>query len=112
MLIKLIKLLSTYDQNLILLNFIRNLWHSPTETCFPTTDNRYATYFFEALEKSTYIDPLKRLTNANKKACEKYGYKRNVGHSNVAIGSSLVLKDKESLLKWQGVVTNQFLTKP
>lgn len=96
-------LLQFYNQTLILLNFIRNLWDSP----FP----QYSKLFFEKLEKSTHIDPLKCLTISNQVACK--GIKSCLcDHSNASNGDKLILKNKDSLLnlKYDVYSTNSFLT--
>lgn len=84
----------TYDKNLILLNFIRNLW------CSQYT--RYSLWFFESLEANKSIeDPIELLTTANKYACNKHNKKHiiyyDVGHSNCISEESKIktLKDFE-----------------
>lgn len=65
-----------YEASLVLLNFIRNLWHEPV-TC-----KGYADRFFDFLGRSheVYGDPLQRLTWANREACpEELPY--SPGHS-------------------------------
>lgn len=99
-----IELLNGYNQNLILLNFIRNLWHEPFAG--------YSLNFFKALEKEQDKDALVRLTTANKKALEIKEYNNNYspGHSNVHKASSLKIKTKEDLLKGEPASTASFLT--
>lgn len=97
------QMLSTYDQSLVLLNFIRNLWHQPIP--------HYTSNFFIALEKSEeyYSDPLERMTWANIRAVQAgvmlYG---NVGHSNVH--KNLKVKSTKQLLDYKGNSTQAFLT--
>jgi hypothetical protein len=96
-----IKLLRTYDQSLVLLSFIRNLWHSPI--------SNYSVCFFNHLEKLTTLsDPLERLTTANKMACDDCPFVCEPGHSNVYKG--LVVKTTEQLLAFEGFSTRAFLT--
>lgn len=96
------KLLSTYDQNLILLNFIRNLWYSKV-SC-----NHDHIGFFEELKKSRYKDALMRLTKANIKACKTY--KTYQDHNNCTDGHKLKLKTTKQLLDYKGISTISFLT--
>lgn len=109
------KLLETYDQSLILLNFIRNLWHTPggnvynsakrkTELQFPD----YTETFFSTFKKSRYKDPLKRLTKANVEACPEKA--QSVGHSNVHAKERLKIKSTKDLLSFTGASTLIFLT--
>jgi hypothetical protein len=81
------KLLGTYDKSLVLLNFIRNLWHEPLPG--------YSKDFFEVLRTSKkYKDPLARLMWANKKAVEMNARKiiYSPGHSNVHPPERLKIK--------------------
>lgn len=94
--------LATYNQNLILLNFIRNLWHEPSR------HQGYSVRFFEALKTATQADPLERLTWANKEACITTTY--SPGHSNVHTKSALKIKNSEQLRKYKGDSTTVFLT--
>lgn len=103
------KLLPTFDQSLILLNFVRNLWHSPN-VMYTSTPTSYSKEFFEALLASESEDPLARLTLANKIACKKTAMK-SVGHSNCHIGDTLREKTKEELLAYKGTSTQLFLTR-
>lgn len=101
------RMLETYDQNLIVLNFIRNLWYNPV----PQAKENYTIRFFEFLEGAarTNSDPLMKLTWANKSAIEliacPYG---SPGHSNVHAG--IKLKTTEQLKAYKGVSTREFLT--
>lgn len=99
------KLLNTYDQNLILLNFIRNLWHPPEGFV------GYTVKFFKALEESKnhYQDPLQRLTWANREASPA-SLVYPPGHSNVHGKDKLKIKTVEDLLAFNGYSTMHFLT--
>ncbi len=101
------KLLETYDQSLVLLNFVRNLWHSPP---IPQAKVPYHKVFFETLEKSEHQDPLEKLTYANKEACPDNLLYGAIGHSNVFNKKMLKLKKKDDLLKYKGNSTQVFLT--
>ncbi len=101
------ELLKTYDQSLILLNFIRNLWYSPR--ILP--DKIYSVDFFKALKADTTSeDPLERLTKANKTALVGYngGYSEG-DHSNVFHAIKLAVKTKEQLLDFNGISKRDFL---
>ncbi len=95
-------LLKRYNNDLILLNFIRNLWSEPFID--------YSKNFFTFLSKSRYKDPLKRLTDANMKACEIAKVFYAPGHSNVHEASRLKIKTVEQLKKYTGNSTRGFLT--
>lgn len=99
-----VQLLSTYDQSLIVLNFIRNLWNQPWSF------KNYNEEFFRALAKGRRKDPIARLTAANKVACTnvKATY---IGHSNCFAGNTLKIKTTEELLKFKGTEIQTFLTK-
>lgn len=105
------QLLPTYNQSLVLLNFIRNLWHNPKDYNWKNKDMNtvYFHVFFETLKKSRYKDGLKRLTTANKKACEA-SKAISAGHSNMHPANLLKVKDSESLLSYKGQSTDYFLT--
>jgi len=96
------KLLSTYDQNLILLNFIRNLWYSKVSYKHDHIG------FFEELKKSRYKDALMRLTKANIKACMNYPAYQD--HNNCTLGNKLKLKTTKQLLEYDGTSVISFLT--
>lgn len=96
------RLLETYDQSLVLLNFIRNLWHEPIAG--------YSKAFFEDLKKSRFKDALAKITTANKRACKKVGGGRYYGHSNVYAEGILLVKQTSDLLAYQGNSTMRFLT--
>ncbi len=101
------KLMETYDQSLVLLNFVRNLWHSP-----PVAGAKipYHKMFFETLEKADHKDPLEKLTYANKEACPDNLMYGAIGHSNVYNKGMLKLKTKAQLLQFKGNSTQVFLT--
>ncbi len=94
-----------YNRNLILLNFIRNLWDNPLYSA----GKDYTKTFFEALENSKKKDPLERLTEANMIAC-KYYPMMGSDHSNAA--KNVKVKSTKQLLDHKGdlVSTNSFLT--
>lgn len=97
------KLIKTYDQNLILLNFIRNLWNAEIKG--------YNELFFMYLkEGSSYQDPLEILTDANKKACVNICTKYSPGHSNIHLANELKIKNTKQLLGYKGLTTEKFLT--
>lgn len=94
-----------YNRNLVLLNFIRNLWDNPL---FPYNEN-YTKKFFESVKKSKKKDPLEILTEANMIACE--GTKiLHADHSNAAKNTKI--KTSEDLLNKESDIqsTNYFLT--
>jgi len=97
------KLLSTYDQNLVLLNFIRNLWHSPITA-------NYSLYFFKTLKKLRSKDRLSRLTKANVESIKINNITGSTGHSNIQRHDLLKIKKKEQLLNYKGCSTAGFLT--
>ena len=108
------QLLKTYDQSLILLNFIRNLWNHPgvshTEGAQQPFLPKYIDIFFDELKKSKYQDPLQKLTDANKKACVDYREcSYGLGHSNVHTAKDLIIKDSKSLLQSKISSTRDFL---
>jgi hypothetical protein len=99
------KLLKTYDQNVVLLNFIRNLWDEPVA--------EYTKTFFETLENSKFKDMLAKLCNANIHASKHYTSKYRPGHSNcLSYGQNGFLKVTQDLLEYKGNNTNEFLTTP
>lgn len=105
-------LLEKYDQNLILLNFIRNLWHTPVGKSFTP----YTTKFFENIVNNplNYTDPISLLTWANKDAVEevtnKVQYLGSPGHSNVHDHNRLIVKDLPDFLEFNYNGTSTFLT--
>lgn len=113
------QLLGTYDQSLILLNFIRNLWYSPDVTYdyyngkkeFGTDKKFYFNYFFENLKKSKYREAFKRLTYANKRASELIKCYSSLGHSNLGNGEKLKVKTIPELLEYKGDNISNFLIK-
>lgn len=99
------KLFGTYDQSLVLLNFIRNLWNVPGACTL-----NYNITFFETLKKSRYKDPFKRLTKANMVACKLYYQsKGTVGHSNCHGSGFLVIRDLNHLMKNKFGSTRSYL---
>lgn len=108
------KLLKTYDQNIVLLNFIRNLWNKPGVANEKGEGAEYAKdytdIFFKTLAKTRLKDPLKRLTQANKEASINYKIEGfGPGHSNVHNYKDLKIKDTQSLLEFKGNSTRTFL---
>lgn len=103
--------LETYDQNLVVLNFIRNLWYNPLSYYVVQGKENYTIKFFEFLEGAarTNSDPLVKLTWANKSALEiincVYG---SPGHSNVH--AKLKIKTTAQLKAYKGCSTATFLT--
>lgn len=102
-------LYNEYNKNVLLLNFVRNLWHEPIPN--------YTKIFFDNLDG--HKDPMKRLTYANMIACRswqpKSPYMELVGHSNVYknAGVRTIKQFKEA--KWEkckyGLMSTQtFLT--
>ena len=103
------KLLNTYNQSLILLNFIRNLWYSVAISCY--NEKIYNIDFFEILESSVdYKDPLERLTFANLQACKINNINRSLGHCNAHSFASLKIKKTKDLLEYKDPSTMKFLT--
>lgn len=98
------ELMPTYNQSLILLNFIRNLWNEPNSY------EGYSEKFFKALVKGRMEDPLARLTNANKIACTEIRSLYSPGHSNCHPGGKLKVKTTDDLRKFKGTSTQTFLT--
>ena len=116
------KLLQTYDQSLVLLNFIRNLWHAPGGTYYDYTTKaikiKYPEYidkFFHILKETSYKDPLAKLTDANKQACflenpKTHNFGFSPGHSNVHKEDTLKIKYSKDLFNFNGLSTMTFLT--
>lgn len=101
------KLLDNYQKNLVVLNFIRNLWYEP----YGVID--YTKKFFEYLKESKdkYEDPLQRLTWANKKA--SVGFFSNsihFDHCNITASNKLKIKTKEQLFAYDGYTQSGFLS--
>jgi len=74
--------LEAYENSLVLLHFIRNLWYEPG------THTGYSLKFFRYLEEidkeCKKKDPLVKLTEANKKACDKIKWVYSTpGHSPI-----------------------------
>ena len=89
------RLLERYSQNLVLLNFVRNLWHDPLKG--------YVKKFFAHLEDCPPGDPLEQLTWANREACGNVNY--SPGHSNAHPKKALKVKKAGQLLEWDGSAT-------
>ena len=104
------QLLKTYDQSLILLNFIRNLWFDPSRE-FRSSYAPYYIEFFKELNNINEKDPLARLTLANKNACTTLNFPYGAGHSNIGKPHELVVKTTQSLLNYKGSCTQAFLKK-
>lgn len=92
-----------YDRNLILLNFIRYLWHNYGDSVV----------FFKALEESKEKDPFKRLSEANLKNSIFYGQDENryfyftPGHSNIDTRQKSLIS-LETFLNYTGNCTGFF----
>jgi hypothetical protein len=99
------QLLGYYNNDLILLNFIRNLWHNPLYSY----NIDYTKIFFETLESSKLKDALEKLTEANIKASK--GITMRPGHSNVnpdmKIKSTKELLDSPELSSTSIFLTNK-----
>lgn len=106
-------LLEKYDQNLILLNFIRNLWHTPGGAIFED----YTINFFENIINNplNYEDPISLLTWANKDSLkkattDKKRYLGSPGHSNIHDEKRLLVKNLEDFMEFNYSGTAPFLT--
>jgi hypothetical protein len=89
-----------YNNNLILLNFIRYCWYEPYKG--------FSKLFFETLENNTG-DAMQRLTHANKVASEIYhGSTFSPGHSNVH--KNLKIRTNAEFLSRSMDSTASFLT--
>lgn len=116
------KLLKNYDRDLILLNFLRNLWNKNNIT-YDKLQNlkpveikelqlQYTHIFFKTLKSNfkLYKDPVQRLTHANYIACKALNILGTPTHSNVHKYTILKIKDTKSLLESQFSSTIAFLT--
>jgi hypothetical protein len=105
-----------YRRNLIMLNFIRNLWHEPGRysqrmTPIPGPYPYTQTFFKTLKEDKTYADPLERLLHANKLASQAGGFTYGeVGHSNAGKADKLVVRKTAELLNSTMGDTMGFLT--
>jgi len=89
------KLLDTYGQNLVVLNFIRYLWHTPGGEYFDRDK------FFTTLKNSKRCkDPLKRLLWANKVACSTSKFSSH--HSAAYTKKRLLIRGTKELFKHVG----------
>lgn len=100
-----------YDQNLVILNFIRNLWNEPSRFYVKNELKTYYQCFFQALAKSRYKDPLERLTQANILALTETKYSESAGHSNTFNFKQGKRKTVKELIEYEGNNTKEFLTK-
>lgn len=96
------ELFGTYDQSLVMLNFLRNLWFEYMPG--------YAKSFFECLEGLEEGDALERLTTANIKACTDVKMVYQGNHCNCHAYGKLKVKSIKDLLAYKGLSTYQFLT--
>ena len=116
------KLLKDFNKDLILLNFLRNLWNInniPYDK-FMTLKNverteiqlQYTSIFFKTLKSNfkIYKDPVQRLTHANFIACKTLEIINSPTHSNVHNYTQLKIKDTKSLLESKVHSTMNFLT--
>lgn len=116
------KLLKDFNKDLILLNFLRNLWNInniPYDKLM-TLKNverteiqlQYTSIFFKTLKSNfkIYKDPVQRLTHANFIACKTLEIINSPTHSNVHNYTQLKIKDTKSLLESKVHSTMNFLT--
>lgn len=98
------KLLKGYNNNLFLLNFIRNLWYMPDKY---NTDE-----FFNYLiiNNKKRISALKKLMQANINACKDViCYRHHSNALNKEYHDRMVVKDKKYLYKWTGYNLTDFM---
>jgi len=98
------KLLRGYDNNLFLLNFIRNLWYTPHN--YDT--NEFFNYLIENNKKR--ISSLKKLMQANINACKDVIYGRH--HSNALNKehhNKMIVRGKKDLYNWRGYNLTDFM---
>jgi len=94
-----------YNNDLILLNFIRNLWNEPI--------SGYSVAFFEELSKleTKKLSAMEKLLTANRIACEKAKSTYSYGHSNCHKFAELVIKKLPKTFHSQHLsTTHSFLT--
>ena len=115
------KLLKRYDNDLVLLNFIRNLWNAQpiyhlTKKNANVQESKeagenYIKHFFITLRsnRKLYKDALERLTHANFEACKIVGTAGSIGHSNIHNINSLKIKNTQQLLE-NSYTATQFMT--
>jgi hypothetical protein len=116
------KLLKKFDKDLILLNFLRNLWNKnniPYRSLMSlknderiNLESQYTLIFFKTLKSNfkIYKDPVQRLTHANFIACKTLEITNSPTHSNVHNYTNLKIKDTKSLLESKFNSTMTFLT--
>lgn len=105
-----IKILDTYDQTLVLFNFVRYLWCAATFIGWKDGLDKFTSVFFETLKKATNMrEPLERLLYANKEACRVIDYNGYAGHSNIGPHAELAIKNTQQLFAYRGNTTSGFL---
>lgn len=97
------ELFGTYDQNLIVLNFIRNLW-----SIGGNLNEEYIKIFFDTFAKHRYKDPVVRLTYANIQACIGANI-TYAHHSNGFQANKAKPKTLKQLLEYKGDSVVNFL---
>ena len=115
------KLLKDFNKDLILLNFLRNLWNInniPYDKLIilknverTEIQLQYTSIFFKTLKSNfkMYKDPVQRLTHANFIACKSLEITNSPTHSNVHKYDLLKIKDTKSLLESKVHSTMNFL---
>lgn len=92
-----------YDNNLVLLNFIRNLW------CQQTRFEKYNVNFLKALESvKDSKDGLVALSYANVISLQNVNMAYSPGHSNIY--PKTIVKTTKELSEYKGNSTREFLT--
>lgn len=104
------KRLGIYNKDLLILNFIRNLWYVLKYDIYGKLDTNvlvpYNVLFFEYLKNSELKDPMEKLTEANVKAISNFteqqilSYKH--GHSNFYYNSKI--RSLDEFKKWGGEI--------
>lgn len=98
------KLLTRYDNNLFLLNFIRNLWYCPV-------GYNIDLFFNELLNNKKRICSLRKLMDANIKACKNViQYRHHSNALNNLYHAKMVTRTKKELLSWKGTNLDNFMT--
>jgi hypothetical protein len=85
------KLLPFYNQNLLILNFIRYLWYIPEEV---DDAEVIQSTFFNKLYSDIYTDPISILTYSNKEACKNVFC--SMSHSNLTEQQFIEIQTLES----------------